>query len=145
MNAADTIMMIEDDDGHARLIERNIRRSGLPNPIQRFTNGLSALDHLFAPQTQRDRTPCFILLDLNLPDISGIDVLKRIKGDPSVRLTPVIVLTTTDDQLEVQRCYDLGCNIYVTKPLADQSFADLIRQVGTIMALMQVPDHASLD
>ena len=94
---------------------------------------------LFERSSGEGLKPSLILLDLNLPDISGIDVLKRIKGDPAVRLTPVIILTTTDDTLEVQRCYDLGCNVYFVKPLADQSFATVIHQVGQLMAVMQLP------
>ena len=143
MTDADLIMMIEDDDGHARLIEKHFRRSGLANPIQRFADGTTALDRLFErPATDRSDRPSLILLDLNLPDVSGIDVLKRIKDDPSARLIPVIVLTTTDDKIEIQRCYDFGCNVYVTKPLADQGFADVIRHVGQLIAVMRVPDPA---
>ncbi len=141
MTETDLIMMIEDDDGHARLIEKSFRRSGLANPIQRFADGTTALRHLFENRTaDRGNRPSVILLDLNLPDVSGIDVLKRIKDDPSARLIPVIVLTTTDDKIEVQRCYDVGCNVYVTKPLADQGFADVIRHLGQLIALMRVPD-----
>ena len=140
MTEADAIVMIEDDDGHARLIEKNIRRSGLMNPIQRFADGISALEALFLHAAGDGTRPSLILLDLNLPDISGIDILKRLKGDPVVRLTPVIVLTTTDDQIEIQRCYDLGCNVYVVKPLAHQSFANVIRQVSQLMSVMQVPE-----
>lgn len=141
MTEADSIMMIEDDDGHARLIEKNIRRSGLRNPIYRFADGTSARGHLFEPRGRDGpQQPSLILLDLNLPDMSGTELLQQIKSHPSMRLTPVIVLTTTDDKLEIQRCYDLGCNVYVTKPLADQSFATIIRQLSELFSVMQVPD-----
>jgi CheY-like chemotaxis protein len=141
MTEAESIMMIEDDDGHARLIEKHIRRSGLNSPIRRFADGTSALDHLFQrSKVPGEAKPALILLDLNLPDISGIDILTRIKGDPTIRLTPVIVLTTTDDRLEIRRCYDLGCNVYVTKPVGDQGFAQVIQQVGQLMSIMQTPE-----
>ncbi len=135
------IIMIEDDEGHARLIEKNIRRAGISNDIRHFTDGTSALDHLFnhvnGPALNG---PALVLLDLNLPDMSGTDVLARIKGHPVLRRTPVVVLTTTDDRLEIQRCYDLGCNVYITKPVNYESFADAIRQLGLFLAVIQVPD-----
>ncbi len=113
-----TIVMIEDDEGHARLIERNIRRAGVTNDI------VQAL---------------LILLDLNLPDMSGVDILQTIKSNAHLRRSPVVVLTTTDDEGEIQRCYDLGANVYITKPVNYDSFANAIRQLGLFVAVMQVP------
>mgnify|MGYP006162809605 CR=1 FL=1 len=81
-----------------------------------------------------------ILLDLNLPDMSGTDILTRIKAEGSpLRRTPVVVLTTTDDKVEIQRCYDLGCNVYITKPVNYEGFANAIRQLGLFVSVMQVP------
>ena len=84
--------------------------------------------------------PALVLLDLNLPDMSGIDILSKIKGDERLKRTPVVVLTTTDDKVEIQRCYDLGCNVYVTKPVDYESFADAIRQLGLFLSVIQVPE-----
>lgn len=142
MTETDLIMMIEDDEGHARLIEKNIRRSGMVNPIDRCPDGTTALASLFGDGERgpAHARPALILLDLNLPDMTGADILKRIKENPSVRHIPVIVLTTTDDKLEIQRCYDLGCNAYLTKPLVDQRFANAIRQLGQFLSVMQVPE-----
>jgi CheY-like chemotaxis protein len=82
-----------------------------------------------------------MLLDLNLPDMSGTDILAKIKGEGSpLKRTPVVVLTTTDDKVEIQRCYDLGCNVYITKPVNYESFADAIRQLGLFLSVIQVPD-----
>ena len=136
------IVMIEDDEGHARLIEKNIRRAGISNFIRHFTNGTSAIDYLF---NHRDgpalNGPALVLLDLNLPDMSGTEILVRIKADDSpLRRTPVIVLTTTDDQREIQRCYDLGANVYITKPVDYENFAVAIRQLGLFLSVIQVPD-----
>ena len=105
-----SIVMIEDDEGHARLIEKNIRRAGILNDIKHFPDGTSALDYLFnAPDGPMLNGPALVLLDLNLPDMSGTDILAKIKGsDGPVKRTPVVVLTTTDDSREIQRCYDLG-------------------------------------
>jgi CheY-like chemotaxis protein len=84
--------------------------------------------------------PSLILLDLNLPDMSGTDILARIKGEGPLKRTPVVVLTTTDDKLEIQRCYDLGCNVYITKPVNYENFADAIRQLGLFLSVIQVPE-----
>jgi CheY-like chemotaxis protein len=83
-----------------------------------------------------------VLLDLNLPDTGGVDVLARIKGNPHLKRSPVIVLTTTDDQTEIQRCYDLGANVYITKPVDYDGFANAIRQLGLFFSVIQIPETA---
>ena len=135
------IVMIEDDEGHARLIEKNIRRAGIMNDIRHFTDGGTALDYLFtSPEGPALNGPALVLLDLNLPDMSGTDILARIKSDDALKRTPVVVLTTTDDKVEIQRCYDLGCNVYITKPVNYESFAQAIRQLGLFLSVIQVPE-----
>ena len=135
------IVMIEDDEGHARLIEKNIRRAGVGNDIRSFRDGTTALAHLFGPEGRgRSGRSFLVLLDLNLPDMTGIDILEKIKADEHTRRAPVIVLTTTDDTREIQRCYDLGANVYITKPLNYESFANAIRQLGLFLAVMQIPE-----
>lgn len=135
------IIMIEDDDGHARLIEKNIRRAGIANAIRHFVDGTTALDYLFnAADGPALNGPALILLDLNLPDMSGIDILGQIKADVRLRRTPVVVLTTTDDKIEIQRCYDLGANVYITKPVNYESFAKAIQQLGLFLSVIQVPE-----
>jgi len=136
------IVMIEDDEGHARLIEKNIRRAGISNAIHHFTDGTTALEFLFdAAEGPVRNGPALVLLDLNLPDMTGTDILAKIKAEgSSLRRTPVVVLTTTDDKVEIQRCYDLGCNVYITKPVNYESFADAIRQLGLFLSVIQVPD-----
>jgi len=137
-----TIIMIEDDEGHARLIERNIRRSGVNNEIIPFTNGTDAVNHLFGKDgtgAARKGDALLILLDLNLPDMTGIDILKRVKENKYLKSMPVVVLTTTDDSQEIKRCYELGCNVYITKPVNYESFANAIRQLGLFFSVIQVP------
>ena len=138
------IVMIEDDEGHARLIEKNIRRAGISNQIHHFLDGTTALHFLYEdPSGPVHNGPALILLDLNLPDMSGIDILARIKGEGSpLRRAPVVVLTTTDDKQEIQRCYDLGCNVYITKPVNYENFAAAIRQLGLFLSVIQVPGIA---
>ena len=137
-----TIIMIEDDDGHARLIERNIRRSGVNNDIVPFRNGTDALNYLF----ERDHSglahkghSLLILLDLNLPDMTGTEILRQLKESRLFKSTPVVVLTTTDDAQEIKRCYELGCSVYITKPVNYESFANAIRQLGLFFSVIQVP------
>ena len=145
MTMAVTIVMVEDDEGHARLIEKNIRRAGVTNEIKAFCDGTSALDFLLG----QDRTgevhagkPLLILLDLNLPDMTGVDILKIVKDNEYLKRAPVVVLTTTDDQREIQRCYDLGCNVYITKPVNYEGFSNAIRQLGLFFSVIQVPEAA---
>jgi DNA-binding response OmpR family regulator len=138
--------MIEDDEGHARLIERNIRRSGINNEVLPFTNGTAALRYLFGNDgsgLDHKGEALLILLDLNLPDTSGIDILRRVKENKYLKSTPVVVLTTTDDSVEIKRCYELGCNVYITKPVNYESFATAIRQLGLFFSVIQVPSAAT--
>ncbi len=137
-----TIIMIEDDEGHARLIEKNIRRAGVSNEIRHFADGTSALQYLFKGDSGPALNgPALVLLDLNLPDMSGTDILIRMKSDDSpLKRTPVVVLTTTDDKVEIERCYDLGANVYITKPVNYENFAQAIRQLGLFLSVIQLPE-----
>ena len=140
-----TIVMIEDDEGHARLIEKNIRRAGVNNDVVAFTNGSSALAYLLGPDGSGDASVgrhLLVLLDLTLPDITGLDILQQIKANQHLKRIPVVVLTTTDDSREIQRCYDLGANVYITKPVNYEGFANAIRQLGLLFTVIQVPETA---
>lgn len=132
-----TIVMIEDDEGHARLIEKNIRRAGIRNGISCFRTGGEAIAWLTGGGLSHGAG--LVLLDLNLPDMSGTDVLARIKSDPQLRCLPVVVLTTTEDEREIQRCYDLGCNVYVTKPMEYEKFAAAILKLGLFLEVIALP------
>jgi CheY-like chemotaxis protein len=139
------IVMVEDDEGHARLIEKNIRRAGVTNPVTPFANGTEALKFLFGADgtgVANKNKPLLVLLDLNLPDMTGVDILNKIKTNDHLKRVPVVVLTTTDDAVEIQRCYDLGCNVYITKPVNYDSFANAIRQLGLFFSVIQVPSPA---
>lgn len=136
-------LIADDDDGHALLIEKNLRRAGLHNPIQRFVDGQQILDFLFrrGPGRQRQTdTAYLLLLDIRMPKVDGVEVLRQTKADPSLRKLPIIMLTTTEDPREVARCHELGCNNYIVKPVDYDHFAETIKQMGVFVSLVQVPD-----
>ncbi len=137
------IIMIEDDQGHARLIEKNIRRAGVTNDIVPFETGLAALSYLLGPDGSgkvHEGKPLLILLDLNLPDMTGMDILARVRESTHLHHIMVIVLTTTDDPVEVHRCYDLGANVYVAKPMEYEKFVNAIQQLGLFLLVVTVPE-----
>jgi len=138
-----TILLVEDDPGHARLIEKNLRRANLNNDLIVVTDGAQAVDYVFhqGAYQGRDQTQALlILLDLNLPVLDGYEVLQRIKSDEQTKKIPIVILTTTDDPREVARCYELGCNVYVTKPVEYTEFSEAIRQLGLFLAVVTIPE-----
>jgi len=137
-----TILLVEDDPGHARLVEKNLRRANLTNPIVPLSDGRQAVDYLFREGPYSDDpipANLLVLLDLNLPVMDGYQVLRRMKGNDSTRRIPVIVLTTTDDEREIDRCYDLGCNVYITKPVDYEGFSEAIRKLGLFLSVVSIP------
>ena len=138
-----TILLVEDDPGHAVLIEKNLRRANIANSIITLGDGQKAVDFLFKEGGYRGGdhpTPLLILLDLNLPVLDGYQVLKAIKGDERTKRIPVVILTTTDNPHEVARCYELGCNVYITKPVEYAQFSDAIRTLGLFFSIVKVPE-----
>lgn len=137
-----TIIMAEDDDGHAVLIERNLRRAGVTNGIVRLRDGQEVLDYLRAEGAHRGRRvhgPLLLLLDINMPRVDGVEVLRQLKASPQTAAIPVIMLTTTDDPREVARCYELGCSVYVTKPVAYDAFSEALRRLGLFLLIVTLP------
>ena len=140
-----SIILIEDDDGHATLIERNLRRAGITNGFIRLADGQEALDYFFgesAPFLRDGPAAPVILLDLKMPRIDGLEVLRRLKADKRTASLPVIVLTTTDDPREIERCYELGCNVYVTKPVEYDAFIEAVRRLGFFLQVVKLPAGA---
>ena len=134
-----TILMVEDDEGHATLVQMNLREAGIENPILHFNNGKAALEHVTRWQQQKRPSPLVLLLDLNLPEIDGYTILSAIKSAPQTRKIPVIVLTSTDDPHEITRCYELGCNLFLRKPVDYVSFTHAIKQLGLFLAVVEIP------
>jgi CheY-like chemotaxis protein len=137
------ILIAEDDDGHARLIEKNLSRAGLHNRIERFANGQLILDFLLCRGAGPHRSPempYLLLLDIRMPQVDGVEVLRQVKESAELRKMPVIMLTTTDDPREVERCHALGCSTYIVKPVIYEKFAEAIKQMGLFISLVQVPE-----
>ena len=138
-----TILLVEDDPGHARLIEKNLRRSNITNQIVTVGDGRLALDYLFGEGEYAGSergSPLLVLLDLNLPVLDGYRVLARMKTDERTKRIPVIILTSTlDDTREVSRCYDSGCSVYITKPVEYEEFAMAIRRLGLFLSIVNIP------
>ena len=135
------ILIAEDDEGHFSLIRKNLMRAGVANEIVRFCNGQETLDFLFARNGKGvvDRTAYVLILDIRMPKIDGVKVLERMRQDERLRRIPVIILTTTNDPAEVERCHRLGCSIYIVKPVEYDDFVDAIRKVGSFLSIVSVP------
>lgn len=141
-NQSVTILLVEDDPGHARLIERNLRRAFITNEIVTLSDGQQAVDYLFRENTYAGAThvlPLLLLFDLNLPGLDGYQVLTRLKADARTRHIPVIILTTTDEPYEIKRCYTLGCNAYLTKPVEYEQFVEAMRKLGLFLSIVKLP------
>ena len=142
MNEEVIVLIVEDDDGHARLIEKNLRRASIENEMLRFTDGQQILDFLFRRGEGRKReqfTPYLLLLDIRIPKMDGIEVLRQVKQDEELRKVPVIMLTTTDDPREVEVCHNLGCSNYIVKPVDFNKFAEVLSRLGLFLKIVQVP------
>ena len=138
-----TIILAEDDDGHASLVQRNLERAGLLNGFHRVRDGQELLDCLAAKAAggRQLGDALVVLLDINMPRIDGVEALRRIKGDPATRSVPVIMLTTTDDPREINRCYEFGCNVYITKPVEYARFIEAIQRLGLFLQIVKRPQN----
>lgn len=136
-----TILIVDDDTGHVELVRRNLRRAGIANAIETIAQGERALDYVFRRGAHAARTErLLVLLDLNIAGrIDGFEVLRRIKDDAATKHIPVIVLTTADDPRDVDRCYAIGCNVYVTKPVDPTAFSESIERLALILSIASLP------
>ena len=138
------IMLVEDDDGHQLLIKENLRAGGIVNDLILMRDGQDALDYLMRRGQWQDPAksprPGLILLDIKMPKMDGFAVLERIKADPQLRLIPVLMLTSTDDQKEVNRCYHLGANSYIVKPIRYEEFQERVKALGLFLDIVRFPE-----
>lgn len=137
-----TILIADDDDGHAKLIELHLREAGLANQFVRFRDGQEVLSFLFCkgdgPKRQKGHS-YLLLLDIRMPKIDGVEVLRQLKADHELHKLPVVVLTTSDDPRAIEACYALGCNCFVTKPIEFAAFAETLKRLGLFILVIAAP------
>jgi CheY-like chemotaxis protein len=135
------ILVAEDDDGHAELIRIGLLESGICNKIIRFANGNEVWQFFEGtnPDHVCDRSKSYLLLlDINMPIMDGIEVLRRLKANDDYKEIPIMMLTTTDDPREVEACYKLGCNIYITKPVDFIKFSETLKNLGLFIQVVKI-------
>ena len=121
------ILLVEDDPDHELLTIRALKKSNVANTIRVARDGAEAIDLLLGDEAVR---PQVVLLDLKLPKVDGLEVLRRIRESESTRMLPVVVLTSSDEERDVVRSYQLGVNSYIRKPVNFNDFAEATRQLG---------------
>jgi CheY-like chemotaxis protein len=140
-----TILVVDDDQGHRELIRRNLQRGGVTNTVVDLASGKEALDYVFCRGVHAQRksdSELLMLLDVNMAGLDGVEVLRQIKADPRKKKIPVIMLTTTDDPREINRCYELGCSVYVTKPVDPGAFIEAIKRLGMFISIVRVVEES---
>lgn len=142
MKKEGVILIAEDDEEHFELIEKSLRHGGIRNEMLRFADGQETLDFLFVkgdgPKREHNRE-YLLLLDIRMPKINGVEVLEKIKQDAELKRIPVIMLTITDDPHTIERCYRLGCSMYMVKPVEYESFVDAVRKIGLFLSVVEMP------
>jgi CheY-like chemotaxis protein len=137
------ILLVEDNPDHAELTIRTLRKGKLANAVLWVRDGIEAMDVLYRRNAYADHAgrplPGLVLLDVNLPKRNGLDVLGDIKGDPVLRVVPVVMLTTSGREEEVRRSFELGANSFVTKPVEFSEFAEKIQQIEQYWFLINRP------
>jgi CheY-like chemotaxis protein len=138
-----TILIVDDDAGHVELLRRNLGRIALGNPLVALSDGARALDYIFRRGEFAGRVggDPLVLLDINMPgSVGGVEVLRQIKANPATGKTPVIMLSTTDDPREIELCYELGCSVYITKPVDPLQFIEAIKRLGFFLQIIRLPE-----
>ena len=135
-----TIILAEDDDGHATLIRRNLERSRVRAEVVRARDGEEALTLVAGGHDAvRPGRRVLVLLDISMPRVDGLEVLRRMKCDEATRSIPVYMLTTTDNPIEIDRCFELGCNAYLSKPVAYEAFIAAIQRLCEFLEISHAP------
>jgi len=137
------ILLVEDNRDDVELTVMALKESKITNPVVVASNGVEALDYLFGTGTHAGRDsslqPVVVLLDIKLPLLSGIDVLRRMREDERTRRTPVVMLTSSDERQDIAATYDLGANSYVRKPVEFEGFVVAARQLGLYWTVLNEP------
>ena len=140
MEIAAEIILVEDNPSDADLIKRALNKNNVANKILHLKDGQEVIDYLFGEGQWKGRTtantPKVILLDLKMPKVSGIEVLKKIKSNDETRSIPVVILTSSKEDPDIKECYKLGVNSYVVKPVGFEDFSRTVAQLGLYWLLI---------
>jgi len=135
------VLIAEHDDEHFDTMKDNLLRAGVRNQILRLADGRQTLDYLFKisaqPTSERASQQYVLFMDVDLPDVGGIEVLEKIKADAQLSKIPVIMLTAMDDPHTIDRCYDLGCSTYIVKPAKKEDFAEIVQNIGYFLSVVE--------
>ncbi len=135
------ILIAEHNEEHFNMIKDSLLRAGVGNQVLRLADGRQTLDYLLKigqqPAREQASQQYVLFVDVNLPDVSGVEVLEKIMKDGRLCKIPVIVLTVVDDQQTIDRCYDLGCSTYIVKPAKNEDFAESIQNIGAFLSVVE--------
>jgi CheY-like chemotaxis protein len=146
MSAAISVVIAEDDSGHATLMQRNLRRAGLFAQVVHLLDGQELLDYMYRRDSWQHRLShgqIALLLDLNMPRLGGFEVLQRLKVDKDLARIPVFVLTTTDNPAEIERCYALGAAACLIKPVDYGAFGEMIQRLAGFLMVVEMPSETT--
>jgi two-component system response regulator len=142
MNTLKRILLVEDSPRDAELALTALDAHQLANEVVHVRDGADALDYLYrraAFAGRSDAQPALVLLDLKLPKVDGLEVLRRLKGDPDLKIIPVVMMTSSREERDLVASYELGVNAYVVKPMKFQDFIEAVKQVGAFWAVVNEP------
>jgi len=132
------IMLVEDNPDDVELILRVFKKHTIMNPIVVARDGAEALEHLMGPKAYDPSEIGFVLLDLKLPKVDGLEVLRRLRANEKTKLLPVVILTSSREDKDLIECYRLGTNSYVQKPIDFNQFSEAVKQVGLYWLIINV-------
>ncbi|MDA8020105.1 MAG: response regulator [Thermoanaerobaculia bacterium] len=136
LNEIPEVLVVEDDPQDRELTLRALRRANLANAIRIAEDGVAALDYLLGDREYETSAPSLVLLDLKLPKLSGLEVLARLRAEEKTRLVPVVVLTSSKEDRDIERAYELGVNSYIVKPVEFDSFVKAVGRIGFYWLLL---------
>jgi two-component system response regulator len=144
MNGELEIILVEDNMDDAALVIRALKKNNLANKLVHLKDGAEALEFIFGKNTTADlevlsHSPRVMLLDLKMPKINGMEVLEKVKSDPRTKAMPIVVLTSSAEDPDIKRCYTLGANSYIVKPVEFDNFSKVIAELGLYWLVLNQP------
>lgn len=139
------ILFVEDSMDDAALTIRALKKSGFTNKLHHVIDGAEALDFIYCNGAYGTRSkkefPKLILLDLKMPKVSGLQVLEKIKSDPELKSIPIVMLTSSNEGLDIEKCFALGANSYIVKPVESDNFFNAVKEIGLYWMILSEPPH----